>query len=57
MLRRFNLRHEKLSELGECSNQGNFFLTTSADGAAGERLFSQSQVGSRAQGGLLDDLF
>jgi len=55
MLRRFNLRHEKLSELGECKNRSNFlsggrFLTS------GARLFRPLQAGSAcgwADGGVL----
>jgi len=54
MLRRFNLRHEKLSELGECRNQGSCRLLGEMSGkgqgfATGARLFRRSE--------LKDDLF
>src|SRR5690349_2854829 len=69
MLRRFNLRHEKLSELGECRNQDNFLLSRQAGVAelaglaeqAGlveqalvvERLFSRPPIGTILRGALV----
>jgi len=63
MLRRFNLRHEKLSELGECRNQDNFLLSRRAGVAelAGlaeqalvvERLFSRPPIGTILRGALV----